>query len=114
MTNPSGTAESTADLIVKRKQLSPVFLKRLQSIGENAGARIVAEVEVGGTPSPSVFWFKDGFPLTNQPGHVKIHVNGPCHTLIIANVNVCIIFMSNLNIFTILYNKYFKFINQLI
>ena len=88
LNNPGGTAESTADLVVRKKQLSPVFLKRLRPISENEGCRIVAEVEVGGTPSPNVFWFKDGFGITNQPGHIKIHENGPCHTLIIANVTV--------------------------
>ena len=71
-------------------------------MGENAGARIVAEVEVGGTPSPNVFWFKDGVPLTNQPGHVKLHVNGPCHTLIIADVNVCFIIISSIISFMII------------
>ena len=73
--NSAGTAESTADLVVKRKQLSPVFLKRLQSISENAGNRVIVEVEVGGTPSPTVVWFKDGVPIVNTPGHLKIHEN---------------------------------------
>ena len=66
MNNPGGTAESTADLVVRRKQLSPVFLKRLRPVSETTGSRIVAEVEVGGTPSPNVFWFKDGISITNQ------------------------------------------------
>ena len=88
MENAGGSAESTADLIVKRKQLSPVFLKRLQSISENMGGRLVAEVEVGGTPSPKVTWFKDGIPIADQPGHIKIHDDGPCHTLIIAKTDV--------------------------
>ena len=88
MKNSAGSAESTADLIVKRKQLSPVFLKRLHPISENSGSRIVAEIEVGGTPCPSVFWFKDGVRIVNKPGQVKMHQNGPCHTLIIANCNV--------------------------
>ena len=96
LNNSAGTAESTADLVVKRKQLSPVFLKRLQSISENTGTRIVVEVEVGGTPSPSVYWFKDGVPIVNKPGHTKIHENGPCHTLIIANANVSIVFIYKL------------------
>ena len=65
-----------------------MFLKRLRPISETAGSRIVAEIEVGGTPSPSVVWFKDGVPVINKPGHVKIHQHGPCHTLIIANANV--------------------------
>ena len=88
MNNPGGTAESTADLVVRRKQLSPVFLKRLRPVSETTGSRIVAEVEVGGTPSPNVFWFKDGISITNQPGHIKIYESGPCHSLIIANVTV--------------------------
>ena len=88
LNNCGGTAESTTDLIVKRKELSPVFLKRLQSICENAGAKIIAEVEVGGTPNPDVLWLKDGVVIMNKPGHIKIHSNGPCHTLIIANLKV--------------------------
>ena len=47
---------------------------------------------MGGTPSPNVFWFKDGVDIHNQPGHIKVYENGPCHTLIIANVNVSIIY----------------------
>ena len=94
MNNPGGTAESTADLVVKRKQLSPVFLKRLRPVSENMGSRIVAEVEVGGTPTPNVFWFKDGTNITNQPGHIKIYENGPCHTLIIANVTVRFLYLN--------------------
>ena len=55
--NDAGTAESTADLVIKKKQLSPVFLKRLQSRTINAGQKLVLEVEVGGSPLPEVTWY---------------------------------------------------------
>ena len=50
--------------MVRKKLLSPVVLRRLQNLEAAEGARIVAEVEVGGTPPPIVNWFKDGSLIT--------------------------------------------------
>ena len=55
--NDAGTAESTADLVVRKKHLSPVFLKRLQSRTILVGQKLVLEVEVGGSPLPEVAWY---------------------------------------------------------
>ena len=80
--NPAGTASSTADLVVRRKQFPPVFGRRLQAqvthppwmLEQNhlirrwrfqvvrPGSRVTMEIEVTGTPLPEVKWFKDGLP----------------------------------------------------
>ena len=70
------------------------------------------EVEVGGTPNPDVLWLKDGIVITNKPGHIKLHSNGPCHTLIIANVKVMFAFKySNWNLNRMLQHKVIYLIN---
>ena len=79
----SGSAESSTDVVVKRKHLSPVFLRRLQPIWVEEGQRIVAEVEIGGMPAPHVYWFKDDELL--REGRIKFSKSGPCYAMIIEN-----------------------------
>ena len=55
--NEAGIAESICDVVVKKKTLSPVFLKRIQSKYLDIGQRLLLEVEIGGMPSPSIMWF---------------------------------------------------------
>ena len=57
--NQLGHAVSNCDLIVRKKQFPPVFWQRLYNYEAEAGSRLVAEVEVGGWPVPTVTWFKD-------------------------------------------------------
>ena len=87
--NEAGIAESIADIIVKKKHLSPVFLKRLQSKYLELGQRLIMEVELGGSPIPEVYWYfneKEIFPGTNN--EICLRRLG-CHaTLIIESVKV--------------------------
>jgi hypothetical protein len=64
-----------------------MFLKRLCGISADVGDKIVAEVEVGGYPSPSVQWFKDGQPLTASQS-VKLVNEGATWALIILSARV--------------------------
>ena len=57
--NNGGSAESTADLVVKKKHLSPVFLRRLQSQVIALCQKLVLEVEIGGFRLPQVIWYSN-------------------------------------------------------
>ena len=56
--NQLGSAESTCDLIVAKKQFPPVFWQRLYNVNGEGSRRFVGEVEVGGWPVPQVYWYK--------------------------------------------------------
>lgn len=113
--NDAGTAVSTADLVVRSKQIltltcyrfvakilrdlrlnhflfvftletifPPVFGRRLQAQVLKKGDRVLMEVEITGTPEPSVTWYKDGQPLAEvlKEG-IKLRTQGNCHSLLI-------------------------------
>ena len=69
--NHLGHDVSNCDLIVRKKQFPPVFWRRLVDMDESSGARVVAEVEVGGWPIPEIAWFKDGFALRLRMSNTK-------------------------------------------
>ena len=52
--NSGGSSESSADVVIRRKELSPVFLKRLRGVAVEVGQPLLLEVEVGGIPAPEV------------------------------------------------------------
>ncbi|XP_066595731.1 uncharacterized protein [Prorops nasuta] len=79
----AGTASSTADLIVKKTIFPPVFGKRLQAQVIKRGDRAIMEVEVTGTPEPTVTWFKDDIPIKEQPPELRIKQQGNYYMLII-------------------------------
>ena len=85
--NEAGTAESLADLIVKRETSAPVFLKRLTSQYLTPGKRLVMEVEVGGSPIPEICWYFNEKEV--RPGKsVLMRRQGAFATLIINSVQV--------------------------
>lgn len=48
------------------------------------GDRVCMEVEVTGTPEPTITWFKDGVPAEETlKGNYKVKSMGQCHTLVI-------------------------------
>ncbi|KAF5301258.1 hypothetical protein FQR65_LT00958 [Abscondita terminalis] len=86
--NDAGSAISTSDLVVRKTVFPPVFGRRLQAQVVKKGDRVHMEIEVTGTPTPTVTWFKDDKPIKEvlPPGH-KIVVHGNSHTLIIEKVD---------------------------
>ncbi|XP_012286354.1 titin [Orussus abietinus] len=82
-TNEVGTANSTADLVVKKTIFPPVFGRRLQAQVVKSGDRVIMEVEITGTPEPTVSWYKDDLPLKEQPPRIRIKQQGNCYLLII-------------------------------
>ena len=85
--NEAGMAESIADVVVKKKQLSPVFLNRLQSKYHELGQRLIMEVEIGGKPSPDVFWYLNEREIKSG-GDLQIRRHGNHATLIIESLKV--------------------------
>ncbi|CAG5081160.1 Similar to sls: Titin (Drosophila melanogaster) [Cotesia congregata] len=79
--NDIGNASSTADLVVKKTIFPPVFGKRLQAQVVKKGERVIMEVEITGTPEPTVTWYKDDEPLIDVDGQLK--QIGNCYLLII-------------------------------
>lgn len=61
-----------------------MFGKRLQAQVIKKGARLIMEVEITGTPEPTVSWHKDDQPLENiLKESYRTKTQGNCHTLII-------------------------------
>uniref|UniRef100_A0A0C9RAI6 Unc-89_2 protein n=1 Tax=Fopius arisanus TaxID=64838 RepID=A0A0C9RAI6_9HYME len=79
--NEVGNASSTADLVVKKTIFPPVFGKRLQAQIAKTGERVIMEVEITGTPEPTVTWYKDDEPLMDTDGELR--QLGNCYLLII-------------------------------
>ena len=99
--NEAGVAESIADIIVKKKCLSPVFLKRLQSKYLEIGQRLIMEAEIGGTPEPKIFWYFNENEILGTEGGVQLRKLG-CHvTLIIDNVEVYILIKLGTSLLTL-------------
>ncbi|XP_054013283.1 titin isoform X3 [Hylaeus anthracinus] len=85
--NEVGSASSTADLVVKKTIFPPVFGRRLQAQVVKRGDRVNMEVEITGTPEPTVTWFKDDIPIKDRPPELRIKQQGNCYMLIIDKAN---------------------------
>lgn len=65
----------------------PVFGRRLQAQVVKRGERVNMEVEITGTPEPTVTWFKDDVPIKERPSELRIKQQGNCYMLIIDKGN---------------------------
>jgi len=81
--NLCGSASCTADLVVKKNVFPPVFGKRLRADTVEVGRRTVLEVEVTGTPDPTVTWYKDGSQIAASSSMFRVLAQGNSHRLII-------------------------------
>ncbi|XP_050486180.1 titin isoform X2 [Bombus huntii] len=81
--NEVGSASSTADLVVKKTIFPPVFGRRLQAQVVKRGDRVNMEVEITGTPEPTVTWFKDDVSIKERPPQLRIKQQGNCYMLLI-------------------------------
>lgn len=72
------------NLILLETVFPPVFGRRLQAQVIKKGDRVNMEVEVTGTPEPTVTWYKDGQPIAQalKDGY-KTKTVGNSHTLVI-------------------------------
>lgn len=64
----------------------PVFGHRLQAQVVKRNERVLMDVEVSGTPSPVVTWYKNNIPIKEaMVSEYQIKQSGNNHTLIIAS-----------------------------
>ncbi|KAI5729526.1 hypothetical protein M8J76_003488 [Diaphorina citri] len=81
--NPTGSAGSTADLIVKKSIFPPVMCRRLLPQFIYVGDRLVMEVEIAGTPTPTVKWFKDNIPIAPHSQEYRLRQQGNSYAVIV-------------------------------
>ncbi|KAK4306760.1 hypothetical protein Pmani_021420 [Petrolisthes manimaculis] len=81
--NDAGSAQCTCDVIVKKTQFPPVISKRLQPAIVGVNERLHLEIDVTGTPTPTVKWTKDGQPLTASD-HITLKSEGTRQILVIS------------------------------
>uniref|UniRef100_A0A8D8TU96 Muscle M-line assembly protein unc-89 n=1 Tax=Cacopsylla melanoneura TaxID=428564 RepID=A0A8D8TU96_9HEMI len=81
--NTTGSAGSTADLIVKKSIFPPVMCRRLLPQSIYTGDRLVMEVEIAGTPTPSIQWFKDNYPISSQSQEYRLRQQGNSYAVIV-------------------------------
>lgn len=102
--NAAGSSTSTADLVVKSNTFGkrnfqlylnipppisesifpPVFGRRLQAQMAKKGERVIMDVEITGTPEPTVTWFKDDRPLAQGViSEHKLQQLGNCYKMIL-------------------------------
>lgn len=62
--------------------------RRLQARTAVVGERVALEIEVTGTPTPTVAWSKDGQPIRPTSTAYRIVNQGNCSTLIIDKGNL--------------------------
>uniref|UniRef100_A0A182MAH5 Ig-like domain-containing protein n=1 Tax=Anopheles culicifacies TaxID=139723 RepID=A0A182MAH5_9DIPT len=88
--NAAGASTTTADLVVKKSIFPPVFGRRLQAQTANNGDRVVLDVEVSGTPEPTITWFKDGRSVQDAlaPGSYALQQVGSCFKLIFEQITM--------------------------
>ncbi len=63
----------------------PVMGRRLQPQSVAAGSRVTFEIEVTGTPQPSVSWHKDDVQLPTVSPFYRLREQGNSYALIIEN-----------------------------
>ncbi|CAH8612085.1 unnamed protein product [Schistosoma intercalatum] len=68
--NIAGRAQSTANLIVRGRLMTPRFIKGLENqiIYERESVRLI--VKVDGHPQPTVTWTRDGYEITSSPNYI--------------------------------------------
>lgn len=64
----------------------PVFGRRLQAQVVKKGERVTMDVEITGTPEPTISWFKDDRPLEQMmTTEFRLSQVGICYKLIMEN-----------------------------
>nr|UEK51414.1 titin-like protein 1 [Parasacculina yatsui] len=85
--NEGGTSTSSAEVVVRKISLPPVFDHRLGSQTVVPGRRVLLDATVSGIPAPTVRWLKDNVPVYSSS---RIHAKqeGNRLLLVIDCVNV--------------------------
>ncbi|CAH1708712.1 unnamed protein product [Aphis gossypii] len=81
--NTAGGTSCTTDVIVKKNVFPPVMCRRLLPNTVAEGERVVLEIEVAGTPEPTVSWFKNNQPLPVVSSLYRLRQQGNCSAVVI-------------------------------
>ncbi|CAI6344104.1 unnamed protein product [Macrosiphum euphorbiae] len=81
--NNAGGTSCTTDVIVKKNVFPPVMCRRLLPNTVAEGERVVLEIEVAGTPEPTVSWFKNNQPLSATSSLYRLRQQGSCSAVVI-------------------------------
>ncbi|KAL4132316.1 hypothetical protein QTP88_009488 [Uroleucon formosanum] len=81
--NTAGGTSCTTDVIVKKNVFPPVMCRRLLPNTVAEGERIVLEIEVAGTPEPTVSWFKNNQQLPATSNLYRLRQQGSCSAVVI-------------------------------
>ncbi|XP_026815441.1 muscle M-line assembly protein unc-89 isoform X4 [Rhopalosiphum maidis] len=81
--NAAGGTSCTTDVIVKKNVFPPVMCRRLLPNTVAEGERVVLEIEVAGTPEPTVSWFKNNQPLSATSNLHRLRQQGNCSAVVI-------------------------------
>ena len=58
-------------LVWTGRNKAPCFVTALQDVSVEVGRRVVLSCQVGGTPSPSVFWRRNGLMVADTPDFLQ-------------------------------------------
>lgn len=70
-------------MVVLENVFPPVMCRRLLPNTVVEGERVVLEIEVAGTPEPTVNWFKNNQPLKFPSSLYRFRQQGNCSAIII-------------------------------
>lgn len=80
----------------------PVFGRRLQAQVVKKGERVTMDVEITGTPEPTITWHKDGRPIEEMmTTEFRLSQVGICYKLIMENGLTDDLLLTPVNISTI-------------
>lgn len=75
-------------MVVVETVFPPVMCRRLLPNTVAEGERVVLEIEVAGTPEPTVSWFKNNQPLKFPSSLCRFRQQGNCSAIIIEKGNI--------------------------
>ena len=82
-----GSAQSTAEVIVKRRSTQPKFQRKLQPCQAMEHSRVDLSVEVSGVPKPEVTWFLNDSCI-EMNDRVKMYQRGLIYGMVILKAKV--------------------------
>lgn len=78
--NVGGTAESSAEVVVRKKEYAPRFIQKLEPVTARPNERVEISIDVIGTPKPEVEWFLNNQRLV-QSNRIKFFNRGGVFTI---------------------------------
>ncbi|KAK7506116.1 hypothetical protein BaRGS_00002838, partial [Batillaria attramentaria] len=74
--NSAGRVSMDARVSLRVKNKPPAFSSGPQDVTVEVGKNVILKCDVTGTPSPSIFWRRNGLIVADTPDFVQSHSNG--------------------------------------